>query len=177
MTAVIKRKQHREIELQQKKAIKKLNKMMVQRTLKVHEAIQFEAANKGLPPMSDAVSVYTDAIGDGYDIDEIDDLITNCWNLGIYSKPVADLIWQLIVQPTLILRGLDKDEHVINVLLKAIIDRSTIYAFDPRFIIEFSLTDQGEGHFYLKVGSAKADPYKQLFQLTSNAIQVIKAYR
>ncbi len=177
MTAVIKRKQHREIELQQKRSIKKLNKMMVQRTLEVHEAIQFDAPIKGLPPMSDVVSVYSDAIGDDYDINVIVDLITNCWNMGVYSKPVADLIWQLMVQPILILRGLDKDERVITVLRKAVIERSTVYAFDPRSIIEFSLTDQGEGESYLQVSSTKAEPHKQLFQLTSNAVQIIKAYR
>ncbi len=140
MTIVIDRKKRREIESQQKKTLKKLNKLILQDKVELNSNIKFDASMRGLPPMSDAVSDYSDAIGDGYDIHQMVNLIATCWNTGHYNKEVVELIWKLMVEPVLILIGLNRDQHLIAILKQIPVDRADKYAFDPRTIMADSST-------------------------------------
>ncbi|RLV60023.1 hypothetical protein D5018_08895 [Parashewanella curva] len=178
MTISIDRKKRREIESQQKKALKKLNKLMRQGNAKLNSNINFDASIHGLPAMSDAVSDYIDAIGAGYDTEQLVDLIASCWNLGHYSTEVSALIWKIMVEPVLMLRGLSQDQHLITILKQISVDRADKYAFDPRTILGFTITPQDEGkyNFYLEVKSSNQDPLQGLEQMASNAVNMIREY-
>ncbi|RLV58109.1 hypothetical protein D5018_18995 [Parashewanella curva] len=152
------REQRRAIQLQQKRTAKKITKFINRRQSLVKPEIQFEVPMKGLPSMSNIISDYSDKIGDGYDLEQVLDMVSCCWNIGIYQEDIADLLWQVLIQTSLDYYGLQNDEQVIQVLRSVIELRSTRYKLDPRFVLEFKLTPLDGDEVYFQIKSEKQDP-------------------
>ena len=159
MSTPSERSQRRQQERERKKLVKRWQKKLEKR-MNTTGKMTLDSNSVGLPKLSDIIGKFAAPLyGNAASRDEIDAvfrMVIGCWNLGHFHDEDRDILFPVVVEPWL--EQFDDPSNSIREELNKVTEaKASEYAYDPRFIVDYTLSPLGNKS-HLQVASLPIKP-------------------